>query len=50
VADVYLAREVSSTGWLLYTRESTPVGAGISYVRDSVHTEEAELIASFARW
>jgi hypothetical protein len=49
VAEVYLAREVSWTGWLLYTHESTPVGAGISYVRDPVHTDEGELIASFAR-
>ena len=36
-------------GWLLYTHESTQVGAGMSYVRGSVHTEEGELIASFAQ-
>ena len=37
------------TGWLLYTHESTQVGAGMSYVRGAVHTEEGELIASFAQ-
>ena len=26
-------------GWLLYTHESTQVGAGMSYVRGAVHTE-----------
>jgi len=36
-------------GWLLYSHESTQVGAGMSYVRGSVHTEEGELIASFAQ-
>ena len=36
-------------GWLLYTHESTQVGAGMSYVRGTVHTEEGELIASFAQ-
>lgn len=40
---------VSWTGWLLYTHESTQVGAGMSYVRGAVHTEEGELIASFAQ-
>jgi acyl-CoA thioesterase-2 len=40
---------VSWTGWLLYTHESTQVGAGMSYVRGTVHTEEGELIASFAQ-
>ena len=29
--------------------ESTQVGAGMSYVRGAVHTEEGELIASFAQ-
>ena len=28
-------------GWLLYTHESTQVGAGMSYVRGAVHTERA---------
>lgn len=37
------------SGWLLYTHESTQVGAGMSYVRGAVHTEEGELIASFAQ-
>ena len=41
---------VSWTGWLLYTHESTQVGAGMSYVRGAVHTEEGELIASFAQF
>jgi acyl-CoA thioesterase II len=40
---------VSWTGWLLYTHESTQVGAGMSYVRGTVHTEEGELLASFAQ-
>jgi acyl-CoA thioesterase II len=40
---------VSWWGWLLYTHESTQVGAGMSYVRGAVHTEEGELIASFAQ-
>jgi acyl-CoA thioesterase II len=36
-------------GWILYSHESTQVGAGMSYVRGAVHTEEGELIASFAQ-
>ncbi|EUA43266.1 thioesterase-like superfamily protein [Mycobacterium xenopi 3993] len=40
---------VSWTGWLLYTHESTQVGAGMSYVRGTVHTEEGQLLASFAQ-
>lgn len=40
---------VSWAGWLLYTHESTQVGAGMSYVRGAVHTEEGELIASFTQ-
>jgi acyl-CoA thioesterase len=40
---------VTWTGWLLYTHESTQVGAGMSYIRGAVHTEEGELIASFAQ-
>jgi acyl-CoA thioesterase len=36
-------------GWLLYTHESTQVGAGMSYVRGTVHTEQGELLASFAQ-
>lgn len=36
-------------GWLLYSHESTQVGAGMSYVRGAVHTEEGELIASFSQ-
>jgi acyl-CoA thioesterase II len=36
-------------GWILYSHESTQVGAGMSYVRGAVHTEEDELIASFAQ-
>jgi acyl-CoA thioesterase-2 len=37
------------TGWLLYTHESTQAGAGMSYVRGAVHTEDGELIASFTQ-
>jgi acyl-CoA thioesterase-2 len=36
-------------GWLLYTHESTQAGAGMSYVRGTVHTEEGALLASFAQ-
>jgi acyl-CoA thioesterase II len=36
-------------GWLLYSHESTQAGAGMSYVRGAVHTEEGELVASFAQ-
>jgi acyl-CoA thioesterase-2 len=36
-------------GWLLYTHESTQAGAGMSYVRGAVHTEEGQLIASFSQ-
>ncbi|MFA7510469.1 MAG: acyl-CoA thioesterase domain-containing protein [Mycolicibacterium vanbaalenii] len=36
-------------GWLLYSHVSTQVGAGMSYVRGTVHTEEGELIASFTQ-
>ena len=37
------------SGWLLYTHESTQVGAGMSYVRGTVHTEDGDLIASFSQ-
>ena len=40
---------VSWDGWLLYSHESTQVGAGMSYVRGTVHTEAGELIASFSQ-
>jgi acyl-CoA thioesterase II len=36
-------------GWLLYTHESTQVGAGMSYVRGTVHAQEGELLCSFAQ-
>lgn len=36
-------------GWILYSHESTQVGAGMSYVRGTVHTEQGELIASFSQ-
>jgi len=36
-------------GWLLYSHESTQVGAGMSYVRGTVHTEAGDLIASFSQ-
>lgn len=57
MAEVYLAHDPAATvtknlysvGWLLYTHESTQVGAGMSYVRGTVHTEEGELIASFTQ-
>ncbi|MEZ0365566.1 acyl-CoA thioesterase [Mycobacterium sp. pUA109] len=40
---------VAWDGWLLYSHESTQVGAGMSYVRGTVHTEGGELLASFAQ-
>ncbi|MBI3227549.1 MAG: thioesterase family protein [Mycolicibacterium cosmeticum] len=40
---------VQWNGWLLYGHESTQVGAGMSYVRGTVHTEEGELLASFSQ-
>ncbi|MDH6247018.1 acyl-CoA thioesterase domain-containing protein [Mycobacterium sp. OTB74] len=40
---------VKWNGWLLYSHESTQVGAGMSYVRGTVHTEQGELIASFSQ-
>ena len=36
-------------GWVLYTHESTQVGAGMSYVRGTVHTEDGALLASFVQ-
>ncbi|MGW5375693.1 acyl-CoA thioesterase [Nocardia sp. NPDC003999] len=36
-------------GWLLYSHESTQAGAGMSYVRGQVHTEDGRLIASFTQ-
>ncbi|MGV0813839.1 acyl-CoA thioesterase domain-containing protein [Mycolicibacterium boenickei] len=36
-------------GWLLYSHESTAAGQGMSYVRGQVHTEDGELLASFAQ-
>ncbi|OBF37159.1 acyl-CoA thioesterase II [Mycolicibacterium peregrinum] len=36
-------------GWLLYGHESTAAGQGMSYVRGQVHTEDGELLASFAQ-
>jgi acyl-CoA thioesterase len=36
-------------GWLLYTHESTQVGAGMSYVRGTIHTEDGQLLASFTQ-
>jgi acyl-CoA thioesterase len=36
-------------GWLLYSHESTQVGAGMSYVRGAVHAQEGELLCSFAQ-
>jgi acyl-CoA thioesterase len=40
---------VAWDGWLLYSHESTQVGAGMSYVRGQVHTEAGQLIASFVQ-
>ncbi|MGV0742170.1 acyl-CoA thioesterase [Mycolicibacterium sp. XJ870] len=36
-------------GWLLYSHESTQAGAGMSYVRGQVHTDDGDLLASFAQ-
>jgi acyl-CoA thioesterase-2 len=40
---------VAWDGWILYSHESTQVGAGMSYVRGTVHTEAGELLASFVQ-
>ena len=40
---------VAWTDWLLYSHESTQVGAGMSYVRGQIHTRAGELIASFVQ-
>jgi acyl-CoA thioesterase II len=40
---------VSWDGWLLYSHESTQAGAGMSYVRGTIHTEHGDLLASFAQ-
>lgn len=40
---------VKWNGWVLYGHESTQVGAGMSYVRGTVHTEDGELLASFTQ-
>lgn len=40
---------VGWSDWLLYTHDSTQAGAGMSYVRSTVHTETGELIASFTQ-
>ncbi|AZG48661.1 acyl-CoA thioesterase [Gordonia insulae] len=36
-------------GWILYSHESTQVGAGMSYVRGTVHTQDGALLASFVQ-
>ncbi|MBU9764552.1 thioesterase family protein [Mycobacterium sp. TNTM28] len=36
-------------GWLLYGHESTAAAQGMSYVRGQVHTEDGDLLASFAQ-
>jgi acyl-CoA thioesterase len=36
-------------GWIRYHHESTYVGAGMSYVRGQVLTEEGRLVASFTQ-
>ena len=40
---------VHCDGWLRYHHESTYVGAGMSYVRGQVLTEEGRLVASFTQ-
>ena len=35
--------------WLLYDHESVQVGAGMSYVRGQIYTEEGALLGSFAQ-
>jgi acyl-CoA thioesterase len=40
---------VGWSGWLLYSHESTQVGAGMSYVRGQIHTEDGALLASFTQ-
>lgn len=40
---------VRRDGWIRYHHESTYVGAGMSYVRGQVLTEEGRLVASFTQ-
>ena len=44
-----LPRSRAVDGWLRYHHESTYVGAGMSYVRGQVLTEEGCLVASFTQ-
>nr|MDT0523590.1 thioesterase family protein [Streptomyces sp. DSM 41633] len=48
-ASVSFHETVEWDGWLLYSHESTAAGQGMSYVRGQVHTEDGELLASFAQ-
>lgn len=48
-AGVSFHEPVRWDGWLLYSHESTQVGAGMSYVRGAVHTEVGDLLASFTQ-
>ena len=47
--EVSFHEPVTWDGWLLYTHDSTFVGAGMSYVRGQVFTEAGALIASFSQ-
>lgn len=48
-SSVSFHEDVEWDGWLLYSHESTAAGQGMSYVRGQVHTEDGELLASFAQ-
>jgi acyl-CoA thioesterase len=47
--DVVFHEPVRWDGWLLYAHDSTYVGAGMSYVRGEIFTEDGRLMASFAQ-
>ncbi|WNG83444.1 thioesterase family protein [Mycobacterium sp. ITM-2016-00316] len=46
-ASISFHEPVTFEDWLLYSWESTHAGAGMAYVRGTVHTADGELLASF---
>ena len=47
--EVSFHEPVTWDGWIAYVHDSTYVGAGMSYVRGQVFTEDGVLIASFSQ-
>ncbi|OFB35871.1 acyl-CoA thioesterase II [Mycolicibacterium sp. (ex Dasyatis americana)] len=48
-ATINFHEPVRCGGWMLYSHESTHSGAGMSYVRGTVHTEDGDFVASFSQ-